>query len=63
MVRVVRDHKVWGERVNGDILQAITSTRQKDWREILLEGRLPGRQEPLLPKLDQIFIFRQSQPV
>jgi len=61
MVRVVRDHKIWGERTNPDILQAVTSTRQKDWREILLEGRLPGRQEQLLPKLDQNFIFQQSQ--
>ncbi len=60
MVRIVRDHKIWGERSNGDILQAITSTRQKDWREILLEGRLPGRHEQLLPKLDQNFIFQQS---
>jgi len=61
MIRVVRDHKIWGERTNTDIMQAITSTRQKDWREILLEGRLPGRQEQLLPKLDQNFIFQQSQ--
>jgi hypothetical protein len=61
MIRVVRDHKIWGDRSNLDIMQAITSTRQKDWREILLEGRLPGRQEQLFPKLDQNFIFQQSQ--
>jgi hypothetical protein len=58
MIRAIRDHKVWGERVNSEIVQAVASTRQKDWAEILLRGTLPGRQEQLLPPLDQNFMFR-----
>jgi len=61
MIRTVRDHKIWGERTNPEILGAISSTRQRDWKEILLQGCLPGRQEQLLPKLDQNFIFQNSQ--
>jgi len=58
MIRAIRDHKVWGERSNPDIVAAISSTRQKDWNDILLKGTLPGRDEQLLPPLDQNFIFR-----
>jgi hypothetical protein len=58
MLRAIRDHKVWGERANQDIVAAIASTRQKDWNDILLKGTLPGRTEPLLPILDQNFMFR-----
>jgi hypothetical protein len=60
MIRVVRDHKVWGERTSPEILGAISSTRQRDWKEILLQGRLPGRQDQLLPKLDQNYVFQSS---
>lgn len=58
MVRAIRDHKIWGERTNQDIVAAISSTRQKDWNDILLKGTLPGRREQLLPPLDQNFMFR-----
>lgn len=58
MIRAIRDHKVWGERINPDIVQAISSTRQKDWSDILLKGTLPGRREQLLPPLDQNYMFR-----
>lgn len=61
MIRVVRDHKIWGERTNTEIVSAISSTRNKDWKEILLQGRLPGREDSLLPKLDQNYIFQSSQ--
>jgi hypothetical protein len=61
MIRVVRDHKIWGERTSPAILSAISSTRQRDWREILSHGRLPGRQDELLPKVDQNHIFQNSQ--
>jgi hypothetical protein len=63
MIRAIRDHKVWGERANPDIVAAISSTRQKDWSDILLKGTLPGRREQLLPPLDQNFMFRSiAQP-
>lgn len=58
MIRAIRDHKVWGERTNPDIVAAISSTKQKDWHDILLKGTLPGRKENLLPPLDQNFMFR-----
>ena len=61
MLFATRDHKVWGERTNPDIVNALKSTRQKDWKEILLKGRLPGRQEEFLPRLDQNFIFNSVQ--
>ena len=61
MIRVVRDYKIWAERSNPEILGAISSTRQRDWKEILLQGRLPGRRDELLPKLDQNYIFQSSQ--
>ena len=42
MVPVIRDHKIWAERVNPEVVSAIALTRQKDWEQILLKGRLPG---------------------
>jgi len=61
MIRVIRDHKIWAERANAEVVSAVASTRQKDWEQILLEGRLPGRQEQFLTPLDQNFIFRAAQ--
>lgn len=61
MLCATRDHKVWGERGNPDIVNALKSTRQKDWKDILLKGRLPGRQDECLPRLDQNFIFNSAQ--
>ena len=58
MIQAIRDHNVWGESVNQDIVVAIASTKQKDWRDILLKGTLPGRRESLLPPLDQNYMFR-----
>jgi len=58
MIRAIREHKVWGERTNPDMIAAVSSTRQKDWSDILLRGTLPGRQEKLLPPLDQNFMTR-----
>src|SRR5208282_4835562 len=45
MIQVIRDHKIWAERTNAEIVSAIAATRQKDWEQILLKGRLPGRQD------------------
>lgn len=60
MIRAIRDHKVWSERNNTEILRAMTSQTQRDWEEILLNGRLPGREQQLFPKLDQNFIFQAA---
>ena len=61
MVRAVRDHKIWAERTNPEVVSAIALTRQKDWEQILLKGKLPGRQEQFMPPLEQNFIFKASQ--
>jgi hypothetical protein len=61
MFRVVRQYKVWAEKVSSEVVNAASSSKQGDWQEILLEGRLPGREEALLPKLDFNYIFGQSQ--
>ena len=61
MIRVIRDHKIWAERTNPEVVSAIALTRQKDWEQILLKGKLPGRQEQFMPPLDQNFIFKASQ--
>jgi len=63
MIRAIREHKIWGERTNPDIVAAISSTRQRDWGDILIKGMLPGRQEQLLPPLDQNFMFRSIAEV
>jgi hypothetical protein len=51
MIKVVRDHQIWMERNNQEIVSAISSTKQKDWKEILLDGRLPNRTEQLFAPL------------
>lgn len=61
MIRAIRDHKIWGERLNPEIVAAVASNRQKDWEEILLKGTLPGRRDVLLPLLDQNYMFRSIQ--
>jgi len=58
MLRAVAQHRIWTVRVGGEVLSALSSTKQGDWQELLLRGRLPGRVEELFPKLDQTFIFR-----
>lgn len=51
MFTIIRDHQIWKERTNRDIINEISSTKQKDWREILLDGRLPDRNERLFSPL------------
>ncbi len=57
MLRAVVQHKIWAVRVGGEVLSALSSTKQGDWQELLLKGRLPGRMEESFLKLDQNFIF------
>jgi hypothetical protein len=63
MIRAIRDHKIWGERTNPEIMTSIASTKQKDWSEILLKGTLPSRQGKLLPPLDANYIFSNATRV
>lgn len=58
MLRRIAQHKIWTVRMGSEVLSALTSTRQMDWQELLLEGRLPGREAPMFPKLDQNTVFQ-----
>lgn len=58
MMKAIAQHKIWSTKTGQEVIAAIASTRQADWQQILLQGRLPGREEAMLPKLDQNFIFK-----
>lgn len=47
MLQVVQEHQIWVERHNKTTIQALASTKQRDWKEMLLDGKLPGRTEKL----------------
>ena len=57
MIKVIWMHQVWKQRENKDVLLALRSTRQMDWKEILLDGRLPGREERLFSPLRDTDIY------
>ena len=57
MIKVIWMHQVWKQKENKDVLLALRSTRQKDWKEILLDGRLPGREERLFNPLRDTEIY------
>lgn len=51
MFKVIREHQIWIEKNNAEVISAISSTKQKDWKEILLDGKLPNRVEKLYSPL------------
>ena len=57
MIKVIMMHKVWNQKDNKEILSSLGTTRQKDWKEILLNGRLPGREERLFEPLTDTKIY------
>ncbi|MCD6381803.1 MAG: hypothetical protein J7L43_02395 [Candidatus Aenigmarchaeota archaeon] len=57
MIKVMWMHQVWKQKENKDVLLVLRSTRQKDWKEILLDGRLPGREERLFNPLRDTDIY------
>lgn len=60
MIKAVAGHKIWSVKIGQEVIAAIASTKQSDWQQILLEGRLPGREEAVFPNLDQNFVFRMA---
>lgn len=60
MIQAVAGHKIWSTKVGPEVIAAIASTKQADWQEILLHGRLPGREDAMFSKLDQNFIFGKA---
>ena len=51
MFKVIREHQIWIEKNNAEVISTISSTKQKDWKEILLDGKLPNRVEKLYSPL------------
>jgi hypothetical protein len=42
MFQVIQQHQIWIEKDNTETVQALATNRERDWREILLDGKLPG---------------------
>lgn len=57
MIRVIRQHHIWIEKGNREVLFSLGSTRQGDWKEMLLDGRLPGREESFFSPLSDTKIY------
>ena len=57
MFQVIQKHQIWIERHNKDTILALASTKQKHWKEILLDGRLPNRVESLFALLNSLAIY------
>lgn len=57
MVKVIKMHQVWKQKENEEILFSLGTTRQRDWKDILLDGRLPGREYRLFAPLTDTKIY------
>lgn len=57
MIRVVAMHQVWRQKENREVLSALGANRQMDWKDILLDGRLPGREERFFDPLTDTKIY------
>ena len=57
MIKVIKMHQVWKQKGNKEVLSALGTTRQMDWKEILLDGRLPGRKDRLFDPLTDTKIY------
>ena len=60
MFTVIRDHKIWKEKNNGAIISSLGSTKISDWRNLLLNGKLPGREEKLFDPINDTIIFNKA---
>jgi len=57
MIKVIKMHQIWKQKENRDVLSSLGTTRQMDWKEILFDGRLPGREERLFDPLIDTKIY------
>lgn len=46
MIRYIKTHPAWTVREE-NIVKSISSTSVSDWRQIILEGKLPGAIQPI----------------
>jgi hypothetical protein len=60
MFVVIRDHKIWREKNNKEIISSLGSTKISDWKNLLLNGKLPGREDKLFDPLNDTIIFNKA---
>lgn len=60
MFDVIRKHKIWRIKENKEILSSLGSTKQSDWRGMLLDGKLPGREERVFDPLNDTIIYDKA---
>jgi hypothetical protein len=60
MIQVIKQHKIWREKENEEVLRGLYSTKQKDWNELLIEGRLPGRTDRYFSQLTSQKIYDEA---
>ncbi len=58
MIKIIAEQKIWIEKINSDIVKSVASNKQNDWRSILLDGKLPGREERIYNPLDASHIIK-----
>ncbi len=60
MFDVIRKHRIWKIKENKEILASLGSTKQSDWKAMLLDGKLPGREERLFDPLNDTVIYDKA---
>jgi hypothetical protein len=60
MFEIIRNHKIWKIKENNEIIASLGSTKQSDWKSMLLDGKLPGREERLFDSLNDTFIYDKA---
>jgi hypothetical protein len=60
MFDVIRKHSIWKIKENREILASLGSTKQSDWKAMLLNGKLPGREERLFDPLNDTVIYDKA---
>jgi hypothetical protein len=60
MFDVIRKHRIWKIKENKEILASLGSTKQSDWKAMLLNGKLPGREERLFDPLHDAVIYDKA---
>ncbi len=60
MIRVIRMHNIWITKENKELLSVLGSTKQTDWKEMLLNGKLPGREEKYFEPLTDMIIYQTA---
>jgi hypothetical protein len=60
MFEVIRKHRIWKIKENKEILASLGSTKQSDWKAMLLNGKLPGREDRLFDPLHDAVIYDKA---